>query len=229
MCQTFADRLRIPTFMGKGAIRVHPDVAIPAVLVPMAILLATINQFFTVVMLIALPGSIILYYNIWLRQKTRKRTQVFYVWGFVSATLMYVIFAGVFCGFRKILLWEFLLESTLFGLLMYSLYLVRRSPGVIKRSNEYFHGSQEAEVSIHHREPLGGGSHDDQSESHIGPMGKLLKENFGFTDETFQEHIAEEREKMEAESLLIPEAEVSWVDSRPIIGQSATRWRSNNT
>ena len=87
-------------------------------------------------MLVALPASLLLFYRIWARREKKIRTQMFYMWGLVSVIQMYLTFEVAVVGFRKVLLWENLLLTTIMGLMLYALYLAKKGPGIIRPETE---------------------------------------------------------------------------------------------
>ena len=131
LLSTIEDRCRIPWL--HGAVRLKLDVAVPVVAIPGGILLASVSLVWTIIVTIVLPLFLLLFHRAWTRNPGNRRTRVFYIWGLTSLIVTYYIFV-LAIGFREILLWEALLESTLFVLTLYTLYHARKSPGVLKRS-----------------------------------------------------------------------------------------------
>ena len=170
MWQTVTDRLRLPSLTGKGAVQVHPDVAVPLVVVPLGILLATINEYFTGLCLVALPVSILVHYQLWNQSQVKTKSRVFYIWGLTSAVMMFTVFIGVVIGFRKIFLWEIMLEVTFYGVLMYYLYEIRRDPGVIPRPKSQT-GPGETHVDMEGGDPP------------LDKLSSMLVNNFGFDEQ----------------------------------------------
>ena len=132
--RTIEDRLRVPGFRGRGAMKVRLDIALPIIVVPLGLCLATINFVFTVLVLVTLPAAILGFYEVWSRRTVKTRTKIFYSWGLTSVIQIYYTFEFIVVTFREILLWENLLLSSLFGLTLYAFYRCKKGPGVVQRT-----------------------------------------------------------------------------------------------
>ncbi|XP_071495418.1 palmitoyltransferase ZDHHC23-like [Diadema antillarum] len=93
--ETVLDRIRIPTFLGKGARRIDElmDLTVipPAVTIPLWLMLASLHIVVTLVSFVWLLSAAVLYYSYVLRHK--KRTQFFMSLTLVSIFSMYYVFS----------------------------------------------------------------------------------------------------------------------------------------
>lgn len=128
---TIEDRCRIPWL--AGAIQIKLDIVLPILAVPGGILLASVSFFWTVIVTVVLPLLLLSFYRVWTQRLGHRRTSLFYIWGVTSLVVTFYIFV-LAVTYREILLWEMLLETTLFMLTLYALYHARKSPGIVKRS-----------------------------------------------------------------------------------------------
>ena len=134
MLKVIADRVRLPWCSGRGAVQIRIDLVFPMLTVPICLMFATLHTYATVFVLVAMPLGMYLFYRAWQRRHQKERTRFFYIWALVSIAMMYYVFQVVVFTFRKILLWENLLLSTLAGAMLYFLYLTKKHPGVIVAS-----------------------------------------------------------------------------------------------
>ena len=107
--------------------------AIPVVIIPVGILLGTLHAAVTIFMLVFMPLSLLSAYRLWLRQKRKARTKLFYAWGVISFLQMYLTFQFVVVLYREILLWENLLLVTLIAGMLYAFYHAKKDPGIIRK------------------------------------------------------------------------------------------------
>jgi hypothetical protein len=61
---TLADRCRLPTFTGKGAVKVRVDIVTPVVVVPSLLLFASLGPVATVMSFVAMPVFLLLFYQV---------------------------------------------------------------------------------------------------------------------------------------------------------------------
>jgi len=128
---TIEDRLRIP--WKGGAICLPPDVVCPILLVPCAILLASLGPAWTIVAFGGTYGLLFIFYRRWRRRQLGgRRTRVFFIFGIASIATMYYTFLSVVVGYREIFLWEILLLSVMLAAMVYFLFQARRDPGTIR-------------------------------------------------------------------------------------------------
>ncbi|GAB1602411.1 palmitoyltransferase ZDHHC23-like isoform X1 [Argonauta hians] len=145
---TVSDRCRFPWCCGHGAIQVRLDVIAPVIVVPSCILISTIGPTTTIITLIAMPIIMFVCYQMWRRHHANTRTKFFSSWANISILLSYIVFQTLVVGFRKILLWEFLLFFTAFLSMLYCLYLTKKQPGIVVKSN--LTNSTETESASHY-------------------------------------------------------------------------------
>ena len=232
--QVVEDRLRIPWFNGKGAMKVKSDLALPVVIVPLGLLVATINFYCTLLFLFCLPIAMLGFYQLWLRRPMKSRTKVFYYWGMTSVFCMYYLFEFAVVPFREILLLENMLVSSLFGLTMLCFYRCKKGPGVVTRTK-----SQDA--SVHNRQTADQiqdtyskiskameaqqqqYENDDakipsaQEITDNSPTAQMLMQNFGMDKQALMEKAEESREEVKGH--IISADSVTWVDSRMTRGE----------
>ncbi|XP_014771461.1 palmitoyltransferase ZDHHC23 isoform X1 [Octopus bimaculoides] len=132
---TISDRCRIPWCCGHGAIQVRLDVIVPVVVVPSCILIGTVGPITTIVTLIFMPIIMLVSYHLWRRHHSNMRTKLFSTWANISILFSYFVFQTFVVGFRKILLWEFLLLFTAFLIMLYCLYQTKKQPGILMKPN----------------------------------------------------------------------------------------------
>ncbi len=206
VCHTCTDRWRIPWCSGQGALRVNEELGVPLVVIPSAILLATINSMMTVIMLTLLPVIILSHYRCWTHKQHKPRTIIFYMSGLISTWLMMAIFLCVVTAFRKILLWELMLLMSTFIIMMYALYQAKTDPGIVSKSNHYSNQSYAAQQNTHTTTV----EINDQTKN-------FLVNNFGLGQ--YVGRVAEmAKEQQEMSQHCIPQDQVTWVDSRPLEG-----------
>ncbi|XP_005096754.1 palmitoyltransferase ZDHHC23 [Aplysia californica] len=125
---TVADRLRLPSCLGHGAVKLKLDVAIPVVMVPTCLCLATLHPVMTVLVFLFMPLFLGGFHALWRRKSRDKRTSLFYVWGCTSVISSYVVFQCFVVAFREVLLWEILSVFTMMMLMFYFLYRAKKDP-----------------------------------------------------------------------------------------------------
>lgn len=228
MMLTITDRLRIPWCTGKGALHVPADVAVPMIAVPLALVLGTINIYFTAIMLTLMPLGILTFYQLWTRRQKKERTKLFYVWGLTSAHLIFYIFEIVVVPFREILLWENLAIITAFGLTMYALFLARKDPGIVRRER-YYSNSLDPPSGKHQNGTVANGSavinmteeRGESGDEAYGSVVNFLAKTLGFEQDgkdNGRNEKSEFLERMNVETVYAKD--VFWVDSRSIEGES---------
>ena len=157
-----------------------------------------------------MPTGLFLFYRAWMRKTNKTRTQVFYIWGVSSCCLMFFIFQMFVIPYREILLWENLLLSTMFGLMMYSLYFARGDPGNLPKGHPEDGLNNEVMNSDLER------INKDFLET---PFASALINNFGFDEGVMKENVAVKAKHFkEREEMPLSQEDVVWVDSRPIVG-----------
>lgn len=196
--QTLEDRFRIPWCSGNGAKKIPPDVVIPVISVPIFLLIATINKYFTVIMFTLLPLYLWLLYRTWKRRRLpNRRTYMFLTWGITSALLMMSTFILVVFLFREILLWEFILVCTLYLSMFYTLYYVKQDPGLVYKNDS---------IRMHKK-----------TRSMIN-FQQTIKEQVTIEDDNL-ELIANDVRVTNPHALTgVLVRDITWVDSRPVIG-----------
>ncbi|CAD5116483.1 DgyrCDS5364 [Dimorphilus gyrociliatus] len=203
MIDTIGDRCRLPMCFGKGAIQIRLDTAIPVLLVPSSILLATLGPYFTAFSFCTLPLMIYFFYRVLTRDKLI-RTDIFYTFGLTSVFLMFYTFEFVVIGYREILLWENIVVVILFSLLLICLIRARKDPGVLQKSSKK---SNESYLKNH------------VAESH--PVAHILKNSFAVSDEDITDCITDR-----ASTKSLDSDQVNWADSRGFINGKLNTWCS---
>lgn len=61
---TLADRCRVPSLTGKGAVKVRMDIVTPVVMVPSCLLFASLGPTATVLAFLLMPAFIIIFYQV---------------------------------------------------------------------------------------------------------------------------------------------------------------------
>ncbi|BFZ25640.1 hypothetical protein BsWGS_28680 [Bradybaena similaris] len=128
LLNTISDRCRLPTCFGQGAVKLRPDVATPAIVVPLCLVLATIHPVMTVLCFTFMPLFIVTFHTLWRRKDKHRRSLFFYSWGLSSVLSAYVVFQFFVVAFREVLLWEILTVFTSMMIMFYFLYLTKRDP-----------------------------------------------------------------------------------------------------
>lgn len=130
------DRLRLPGLTGGGATRVSLDVATPIVVIPMALISATLGPIITCIVLAILPYFCFFFYRTWKRRMNRSRTQFFFVWGVMSVIYMYIIFEYILCQHSSVRYSDNIVISVTVILMFLALYQAKKDPGIVKTQDE---------------------------------------------------------------------------------------------
>lgn len=211
---TIKDRCRLPGIFGHGAVRVRPDIAVPIVTVPLCIVIATIGPIMTGLSLSFMPLFMLFFYRSWSRNTEKSQTPFFFLWGLISVSLMFVSFQSFVVGFRRILLWENILLSTAFAMMMYYMALAKSRARSLKPHSTY---SARRMEDIYSSDGNHGNSPDDASER---------------TKEYTQVNVGDKNRNTRKESwnleeiASLREEDVTWVDSRPITNGKLITWCS---
>ncbi|KAK7499807.1 hypothetical protein BaRGS_00008898 [Batillaria attramentaria] len=80
LLNTLADRCRLPSITGRGAVKVRLDVVTPVIVVPCSLLFASLGPLATVIAFLFMPIFVLVFYQVWRRQGNR-RTSFFFAWG----------------------------------------------------------------------------------------------------------------------------------------------------
>lgn len=214
MWRTIADRCRIPGLSGSGAIKVKVDVVVPIVTVPISLCLGTINFYMTILVLASMPIFMFLFYRSWRTQHNRVRTKFFYSWAMTSVLFTIFVYHALVLAFREVLLWEQMLLVTAIGLMFFCLTFVRRDPGIIKPGSANTVTPSNLQQSSYQDQGDAANQKDlkDNYSKTISEhaLGNFLLSNMGFDKESFKANYEAQTAPM------MPEQEVTWVDSRPI-------------
>ncbi|KAK7105372.1 palmitoyltransferase ZDHHC23-like [Littorina saxatilis] len=207
---TLADRCRVPSLTGKGAVKLRLDVVTPIIMVPSLLLFASLGPTATVIAFSVMPVFLLLFYQVWRRQGHR-RTPFFFSWGLTSVLTCYLVFQSLVVAFREVLLWEILLQFTSTAAMLYMLYKTKGNPGRL-RSGEHpleMRTMAGSEQSL----PNGTVLYDQAS-------GRPLDEGRQLYDKHSEMAIQIDH------SAELDASMVKWVDSRPIRGGKLVTWCS---
>lgn len=236
VCEVVQDRLRVPTM--RGAVRVDFEALGPLLVVPLALLLGAIHPVCTILVVVALPTSLYLWYRAWRRAKGG-RTRVFYVWGLVSVMTAYVVvellvLSDWWCS-------ENLLLTGLVAAMLVTLQLARGDPGIVRVGIQQHGGCLDScctpqssgekiacedpscASSANHNapcstvnptEPSTEASTTPTDPTMFGPMGSLMVSTFGMDPAYLAERAAAERKEERRLFYSIPPELVTWPDSR---------------
>ncbi|XP_060071996.1 palmitoyltransferase ZDHHC23-like [Ylistrum balloti] len=207
---TISDRCRIPGIFGHGAMQLRLDIIAPLVMVPFCIFIATIGPIMTVLSLLLMPIFMLLFYRSWRRNTEKTRTPFFFIWGLVSVILMFVTFQSFIVGFREILLWEnILLTTSCFGMIYYMIQA--KLNGRSLRPYVSYKALQRKDVYS---------SNDRRSNS-------IEKQEKEYTQVDMEETTGNSKVQMsldERTTETLPEEDIKWVDSRPIVDGKLITW-----
>lgn len=92
LLSTISDRCRLPACTGRGAVKLRPDVIVPAIVIPSCLCLATLHPVITAVCFLFMPFFIITFHALWRRSEKHRRTLFFYSWGLTSVISSYLVF-----------------------------------------------------------------------------------------------------------------------------------------
>lgn len=197
---TIADRARVPWIGGSGAVQLQCDVTLPILILPTLFVLATAHELLTIAVCLATPGALLLYYCLWRRRGPRRsRTRFFYAWSLVSTFTCFYVFSVSAFAFREVLLWEMLIVFTLFGVMLYVLYLIKCDPGTLRPVQSVGIGEPKS-VAMGH-------DSTDRSEATMAETRLLASGASGGLNPV---------KRTRAVSECLSEADVTWVDSRPL-------------
>lgn len=215
LLNTLADRCRLPSLTGRGAVKVRIDVITPVVVIPCCLLFASLGPVATVISFLFMPVFVLLFYQVWRRQGNR-RTSFFFAWGLTSVICCYLVFQVLVVAFREVLLWEILLQFTSTALMLYMLYKTKGNPGFLRSGERERNSAQTrrpqspAEPSI----PNGTRLYDQASGRPLDEGRQLFDQN------SVEMSIQIDQSDMDASA-------VKWVDSRPIRGGKLVTWCSS--
>lgn len=214
LLNTLADRCRLPSVTGRGAVKVRLDVVTPIIVVPSCLLFASLGPVATVMAFIFMPVFILVFYQVWRRQGHR-RTSFFFAWGLTSVITCYMVFQVLVVAFREVLLWEILLQFSSTALMFYMLYKAKGNPGIL-RSGERSHSHSQPQRTVSpadHSLPNGALLYDQASGRPLADGRQL------FDKDSAETAIQIDHSDMDASA-------VKWVDSRPIRGGKLVTWCS---
>ncbi|XP_076438179.1 palmitoyltransferase ZDHHC23-like [Babylonia areolata] len=212
LLSTVADRCRVPSFLGQGALKVRVDVVTPVLVVPTCLLFASLGPTATLLAFVFMPAFLLLFYQVWRRQG-HGRTPFFFSWGLTSVITCYLVFQSLVVSFREVLLWEILLQFSSTAAMLYMLYKTKGDPGILRSGEQSSRGRSKR----HCDSPLPNGAtvlYDQAS-------GRAVSEGRPLYDKTSDTAI-----QIDSSSEL-DAAMVKWVDSRPIRGGKLMSWCSS--
>lgn len=204
MLDTIGDRCRLPWCFGKGAIQIRLDTAVPILLVPCSILIATLGPLYTALSFFSLPFVLYFFYRL-LTKDSLIRTEIFYIFGLTSIFLMFYTFEFIVIGYREILLWENIVIVILFSLLLLCLVKARKDPGILEAQKEReINRDLEKEIL------------------ETNQIAKMFINNLGMSEEEVTKCISDK-----ATTKSLDSDQVNWADSRGFVNGKLNTWCSH--
>ncbi|KAK3107111.1 hypothetical protein FSP39_007346 [Pinctada imbricata] len=192
--KTFEDRCRIPGFLGGGARKLPIGSTVPVIAIPLCLTIGTIGPIFTCLVLLSMPICMLYFYGLWRRNSTRPRTQFFFAWGVVSVLMIAVCFELLVVPKAENILFP---NIFLLDGLFAMFYYLRKAR---KRTSEIY-------------------SFQFYTESFNNNVSPDVAVNLGGDNS-----LSKPTSLDELTAVTVPESEVTWLDSRPIIDGKLSTW-----